>query len=227
VLIEGTGAYTTTYSAVAFNGFEPLALLRHLTALFGNWDMKRSFMTATPSPLRSNPGADVAVRDALLDRAMAPNWKKKTSGKLRAGRLPAEGLAFVARDNRGGIVGTVRLWNIQAGIDAVGRPVPALLLGPLAVDPDAKSRGTGSLLMRHALSEAARLGHGAVLLVGDAPYYARFGFTAKIPARWPCPARSSATASWQSNWSKVGSTAPPAWSSRRRKAKARNCKLVA
>ena len=62
-------------------------------------------------------GADIAARDVLLDRSMAPNWKKKTSGKLRAGRKPAEGLAFVARDNRGEIVGTVRLWNIQAGID--------------------------------------------------------------------------------------------------------------
>jgi len=124
-------------------------------------------------------GSDIAVRDALLDRAMAPNWKNKTSAKLRRGRLPAEGLAFVARDNRGGIIGTVRLWDVTAGIDTVGRPVPALLLGPLAVDPDAKSRGAGSLLMRHALAEAARLGHGAVLLVGDAAYYARFGFTAK------------------------------------------------
>lgn len=120
---------------------------------------------------------DVAARDALLDRAMAPNWKKKTSAKIRRGRLPAEGLAFVARDGSGAVIGTVRLWNITAGIDAVGRPIPALLLGPLAVDPEAKSRGTGSVLMRHALSEAARLGHGAVLLVGDAPYYARFGFS--------------------------------------------------
>lgn len=121
---------------------------------------------------------DVAARDAVLARAMSANWKKKTSQKLRAGRLPAEGLAFVARDNRGQVIGTVRLWHIQAGINAVGRPVAALMLGPLAVDPDAKSRGTGSVLMRHALSEAARLGHGAVLLVGDAPYYARFGFSA-------------------------------------------------
>ena len=123
--------------------------------------------------------ADVAARDAVLARAMSANWKKKTSQKLRSGRLPAEGLAFVARDNQGRIIGTVRLWNIQAGIDAFGRPVPALMLGPLAVDPEAKGAGTGSLLMRHALSQAARLGHGAVLLVGDAPYYARFGFSAE------------------------------------------------
>ena len=123
--------------------------------------------------------ADKAARDAVLARAMAPNWKKKTSQKLRSGRLPAEGLAFVARDNQGRIIGTVRLWNIQAGIDAFGRPIPALMLGPLAVDPEAKGAGTGSILMRHALSQAARLGHGAVILVGDAPYYARFGFTAE------------------------------------------------
>ncbi|MCI5074754.1 N-acetyltransferase [Oricola sp.] len=121
--------------------------------------------------------SDVIARDGVLARAMQPNWKKKTSQKLRAGRRPAEGLAFVARDNAGAIVGTVRLWHIQAGIDGFGRPVSALMLGPLAVDPDAKSRGTGTVLMRHALSEAARLGHGAVLLVGDAPYYARFGFS--------------------------------------------------
>lgn len=122
---------------------------------------------------------DVVSRDAVLARAMSPNWKKKTSQKLRAGRLPAEDLAFVARDNAANVIGTVRLWNVSAGIDANGRFVPALMLGPLAVDPDAKGAGTGSLLMRHALSEAARLGHGAVLLVGDAPYYARFGFSAK------------------------------------------------
>jgi len=132
-------------------------------------------------------GTDIAARDALLDRAMSASWKKKTSARLRRGRLPAEGLAFVARDGSGAIIGTVRLWNVTAGIGAFGRAIPALLLGPLAVDPDAKSRGTGSLLMRHALAEAARLGHGAVLLVGDAPYYARFGFSAEKTALLALP----------------------------------------
>jgi predicted N-acetyltransferase YhbS len=136
-------------------------------------------MTATPSRFSSNPLPMSAARDAVLDRAMSANWKKKTSQKLRAGRLPAEGLAFVARDNQGRIIGTVRLWNIQAGIDPVGRPISALMLGPLAVDPAVKGAGAGSTLMRHAMSEASRLGHGAVVLVGDAPYYARFGFSAE------------------------------------------------
>ncbi|MCO5065082.1 MAG: N-acetyltransferase [Rhizobiaceae bacterium] len=116
---------------------------------------------------------DAHAREALLDRAMGPNRKRKSSEKLRRGRKPSEGLAFVARDEAGSLVGTVRLWDVDAG------GVRALLLGPLAVDPSLKSGGIGSALMRHAIAEAARLGHRAILLVGDAPYYARFGFSAE------------------------------------------------
>jgi len=118
--------------------------------------------------------ADVAAREALLDRAMGPKRKTKSSEKLRRGRRPSEGLAFVARDASGAIVGTVRLWDVRLGEG--GRS--ALLLGPLAVDPALKNAGIGSALMRHAVAEAARLGHAAILLVGDAPYYGRFGFSA-------------------------------------------------
>jgi predicted N-acetyltransferase YhbS len=117
---------------------------------------------------------DAAAREALLDRAMGPKRKKKSSEKLRRGRRPSEGLAFVARDMSGEVVGTVRLWDVRLG---EGGPA-ALLLGPLAVEPGLKSGGMGSALMRHAVAEAARLGHGVILLVGDAPYYGRFGFSA-------------------------------------------------
>jgi len=116
----------------------------------------------------------VAAREDLLDRAMGPMRKKKSSEKLRRCRRPSEGLAFVARDASGAILGTVRLWDVTLG---EGGPA-ALLLGPLAVEPALKSAGIGSSLMRHAVAEAARLGHGAILLVGDAPYYGRFGFSA-------------------------------------------------
>jgi predicted N-acetyltransferase YhbS len=119
--------------------------------------------------------ADVAQRDALLDDAMGPKRKAKSSEKLRRGRRPSEGLAFVARNASGGVAGTVRLWDVTLG---EGGPA-ALLLGPLAVDPSLKNAGIGSALMRHAITEAARLGHGAVLLVGDAPYYRRFGFSSE------------------------------------------------
>jgi predicted N-acetyltransferase YhbS len=112
---------------------------------------------------------DISARERLLDAAFGPARFAKTSERLRDGRIAAEGLAFTARAD-GRLVGTVRLWSIVAG------GVPALLLGPLAVCASHEGRGVGSLLMRHALAEAARLGHRAVILVGDAPYYARFGF---------------------------------------------------
>src|SRR5262249_50275084 len=94
------------------------------------------------------------------------------SARLRLGRLPAEGLAFVATE-RGRVVGTVRLWHVAAG-----RGRPALLLGPLAVHPDCRSRGIGAALTQHVVTAAKRVGRPAVLLVGDAAYYGRFGFSA-------------------------------------------------
>jgi predicted N-acetyltransferase YhbS len=122
--------------------------------------------------------ADIAARESLLDRALGPDRLMKPSERLREGRLPA--LALVAWHGKR-IVGSVRLWHI----DASG--VPALLLGPLAVDPSAQGHGIGSALMQEALARAAVRGHRAVILVGDAPYYARFGFTAAPTRRLQMP----------------------------------------
>jgi predicted N-acetyltransferase YhbS len=117
--------------------------------------------------------ADFPAREALLDRAFGKaERRRKTSERLRDGRLPAQGLAFAARNRKGRLIGTLRLWDITAG--SAG---PALLLGPLAVDCVYQKRGIGGDLMRHAIAEARKLGHKAVLLVGDAPYYGRFGFS--------------------------------------------------
>ncbi|WP_271898214.1 GNAT family N-acetyltransferase [Candidatus Phyllobacterium onerii] len=127
--------------------------------------------------IRNETALDERAREALLDRAMGEGRRRKSSEKLRRGRLPSEGLAFVARGINGALLGTVRLWDIQAGHDAAGKPVRALLLGPLAVEPSLKGKGIGVALMRHATAEAARLGHGAVILVGDPEYYERFGFS--------------------------------------------------
>jgi predicted N-acetyltransferase YhbS len=116
---------------------------------------------------------DAPLRERLLDDAFGTDRHEKTSERLREGRLPADGLAFTLKaDSK--LVGTVRLWNISAG------GVPALLLGPLAVAKSHESMGLGSKLMRHALNEATLRGHKAVLLVGDAPYYSRFGFDAGL-----------------------------------------------
>jgi predicted N-acetyltransferase YhbS len=135
---------------------------------------------------RENP-SDVVARENLLDRAMGPNRRKKSSESLRRNRLPAEGLALVARDPSGHVIATVRLWNIDAGITPEGNVVPALLLGPLAVDADHEGKGIGAALMRAAILEAKKRGHGAIMLVGDAPYYERFGFSSDKTATLMMP----------------------------------------
>ncbi|MGE3146951.1 MAG: GNAT family N-acetyltransferase [Pseudorhodoplanes sp.] len=135
--------------------------------------------------IRQERLADDAAREALLDRAYGPSRFAKTSERLRAGHRPADGLSLVATE-RGRLVGTVRLWNVTAG---PGRS--ALLLGPLAVDPARRGQGLGAALMNQAIATARRLGHRAVLLVGDAPYYGRFGFSAERTGalRMPGPYR--------------------------------------
>ncbi len=120
--------------------------------------------------IRDESPSDVPAREALLDRAMGQARFDKPSERLREGRVPARGLALAA-EREGALIGTVRLWSIAAGSAGEG-----LLLGPLAVDADHRALGVGARLMREALWRAARAGHAFVLLVGDAPYYERFGF---------------------------------------------------
>ncbi|WP_375463958.1 GNAT family N-acetyltransferase [uncultured Methylobacterium sp.] len=131
--------------------------------------------------IRAEHHRDVAARERLLDACFGTNRSAKTSERLREGRLPARGLAFCAT-RAGRLVGTLRLWHVEAG---AGRP--ALLLGPLAVDPALQGQGLGRVLMQAGLGRAEALGHGAVLLVGDAPYYARFGFAEDAAAALTLP----------------------------------------
>ncbi|WP_424628091.1 GNAT family N-acetyltransferase [Bradyrhizobium sp. SYSU BS000235] len=125
---------------------------------------------AAPFAIRAERASDVVAREALLDACFGANRHTRTCQRLRDGRAPAEGLALsVVRQGR--LVGTVRLWHVSAG------GAPALMLGPLAVEASCRSLGVGAALMEHALDLAKARGHGAVILLGDAPYYARFGFS--------------------------------------------------
>lgn len=123
--------------------------------------------------IREELPTDVAARERLLDASFGDGRFEKTCERLREGRKPADGLSLVL-ERDGALVGTVRLWHVSAG---PGRP--ALMLGPIAIDGRLRGLGLGAKLMREALARAKALGHGAVLLVGDAPYYARFGFSAE------------------------------------------------
>jgi predicted N-acetyltransferase YhbS len=126
---------------------------------------------AAPFAIRAERASDVVAREALLDACFGENRHTRTCQRLRDGRAPAEGLSLSAV-REGALVGTVRLWHVSAG------GIPALVLGPLAVDNSCRKLGVGAALMDHALAAAKARGHRAVILLGDAPYYARFGFSA-------------------------------------------------
>ena len=126
---------------------------------------------AAPFAIRAERASDVAAREALLDACFGANRHTRTCQRLRDGRAPAEGLALSAV-RQGRVIGSVRLWHVSAG------GVPALMLGPLAVEASSRQFGVGASLMDHALAAAKARGHRAVILLGDAPYYARFGFSA-------------------------------------------------
>ena len=126
---------------------------------------------AAPFAIRAERAADVAMREALLDASFGENRHGRTCQRLRDGRAPGQGLALSAV-RQGRVIGSVRLWHVSAG------GVPALMLGPLAVEASSRQFGVGASLMDHALAAAKARGHRAVILLGDAPYYARFGFSA-------------------------------------------------
>lgn len=138
------------------------AAVRKTTALLAD---------SAPFAIRAERASDVAARETLLDACFGEDRHTRTCQRLRDGRAPAEGLAFSAV-RRGKLVGTVRLWHVSAG------GIPALVLGPLAVDASCRSLGVGAALMDHALAAAKARGHNAVILRGDPAYYARFGFSA-------------------------------------------------
>jgi hypothetical protein len=124
-----------------------------------------------PFAIRAERASDVVAREALLDACFGVNRQMRACQRLRDGRAPAEGLALSAvREGR--LVGSVRLWHVSAG------GIPALVLGPLAVDEASRKLGVGAALTERALEVARQRRHGAVILLGGTPYYARFGFSA-------------------------------------------------
>ena len=122
--------------------------------------------------IRHERVSEIDAREAILDQAFGEARYRKSSERLREERLPAEGLSFIATENRR-VIGTARLWNI-----AIGNGVLALLLGPVAVACEHQGRGIGAALVKRAIRDARKAGYAAILLVGDAPYYGRFGFSA-------------------------------------------------
>src|ERR1700748_2654361 len=135
---------------------------------------------AAPFAIRAEKASDVVAREALLDACFGENRHMRTCQRLRDGRAPAEGLAFSAMAD-GCLIGKLRLWHVSGG------GIPALVLGPLAVEASSRKLGAGAALMDHALAAATARGHRAVILLGDEPYYARFGFSSERMAELSLP----------------------------------------
>ena len=128
---------------------------------------------------RETPGDTPAV-ERLVERAFGPGRFARTAYRLRERAAPLPDLCFVARVSTL-LVGSNRMTPIGAG------SVPALLLGPLTVDPAFQERGIAAVLVARTLDAAVAAGHRLVILVGDEPYYGRFGFRRVPPGRLVLP----------------------------------------
>ena len=116
--------------------------------------------------------SDQPIIEQMLDAAFGIDRRVKTSYRLREGSQPAPGLSLVVRDVDVGLAGSISFWPLVIGEAAT----PALLLGPLVVHALRQNLGAGLALMQEGLARAKARGHRLVILVGDAPYYARVGF---------------------------------------------------
>ena len=120
--------------------------------------------------------ADAVHLDPVLDRAFGPDRLAKASYQFRQGVEPIQGLSLVAYDGDT-LVGTIRYWPVRIG----AKGTPALLLGPLAVEPVRRGEGIGVTLVTQSLAMAKLAQHRIVLLVGGLDYYGRFGFQPAAP----------------------------------------------
>nr|WP_207186657.1 N-acetyltransferase [Rhodobaculum claviforme] len=118
--------------------------------------------------------------EALYDLCFAPGREALSSYRLRADVAPVAALCLTLRDG-GVLAAAIRHWPVSVGGQA------ALLLGPVAVHPTRQGEGLGGWLIDESLARARALGWARVMLVGDAPYYSRFGFVRLEGVEMPPP----------------------------------------
>ena len=131
--------------------------------------------------LQETPDDALAI-ERLHERTFGPGRYARTAFRIREGAAHRLDLSFTARIGTL-LVGSVRLTPVRIG------ETPALMLGPLTIEPPFRRRGIGLALMQRALAVAKAGGQRLVVLVGDEPYYAKAGFK-RIPkgrARMPGP----------------------------------------
>lgn len=148
-------------------------------------------MEHTAASLIPLSACDPAMIEAVLDRAFGPDRHARTAYRIRAGMAPLDALSFAALDEDDLLVGTIQCWPI-ALTTPQGVAVPLVMVGPVAVVPERQGEGFGIGLMSAMIAADAQLAEttGASLpqvLIGDAGYYGRWGFTDAATSGWRCP----------------------------------------
>ena len=138
-------------------------------------------MTDLALQIRPERPEDAGPIERMHERAFGPGRFARTAFRLRERARETPELCFTA------LVGTLIVGSVRVSPVMVG-PDPGLMLGPLAVEPAFEKRGIGAALTERALHAARAGGHRLVLLVGDEPYYARFGFRHAQAGRLQMPA---------------------------------------
>lgn len=155
--------------------------------------------TATLIPLEA---VDPAMIEEVLDRAFGPDRHARTAYRIREGMAWLPGLSLAALDENDMLVGTIQCWPI--GLQTKQGQVPLVMVGPVAVVPERQGEGFGVGLMTAMIAEDARLASSGAgressssaavgqtglpqVLIGDAEYYGRWGFSAALTGGWRCP----------------------------------------
>ena len=130
---------------------------------------------------------DPALVEALLDRAFEPERHNRTAYKVREGMDWLPGLSFAAIDTAEHLVGTIQCWPV-ALTDPAGRKHPLIMVGPVAVLPDAQGLGYGQVLMSAAIAALDPRAPLPQVMIGDPEYYGRFwGFSNTDTGGWTLP----------------------------------------
>lgn len=153
---------------------------------------------------REEPG-DWWEVEALFDLSFAPGREALSSYRLRDGVPPLGDLCLAARDDEGILAGAIRYWPVRVGHHE------ALLLGPVAVHPTRQGEGLAGRLIRESLAKAQTLNWPRVMLVGDAPYYGRFGFQRLNDVEMPPPTNPARVLGY-GDWSGLSGRVTP-WGS--------------
>lgn len=143
--------------------------------------------TATLIPLEA---VEPAMIEEVLDRAFGPDRHARTAYRIREGMDWLPGLSLAALDGDAMLVGTIQCWPVA--LQTKQGQVPMVMVGPVAVLPERQGEGFGIGLMSAMIAEDARLGAAGgqslpQVLIGDAEYYGRWGFSAALTGGWRCP----------------------------------------